>query len=287
MGESTRKRKSDDIVEDSPNESTRAPDFVRRDPFPRPATPLSSRELFFEKPTTPLNSRDAFFDKNNSRTTSLLTDSPADSDADTECVIKSSKSFIDDIKYKESEESYRFTTPPRRSPTSFRHELQKKPFNHSPHGDTPCGVVDELFTGFYGCMPAWDCAMPWRENEDDITDDSDDEEDDHRYGIVRRDATRHDALVIKQLSFPKQLGKEFVSQMEQSQLERQNKTLSRTIRRTPSSRLTTLESDSRQKMAGGSKMRRRTELSTVTEIHWDEKVSDLKTLENMAKLSVF
>ncbi len=287
MGESTRKRKSEDIVEDGPNESTGAQEFARSDPFPRPTTPLNCRDLFFEKPTTPLNSRDAFFDKNNSRTTSLLTDSPADSDVETECFIKSSKSFFGDINCKESEESGGFTTPPRRSPTSFRQELQKKPFNHSPHGDTPCGVVDELFTGFYSCMPAWDCAMPWRENEDDGADDSDDEVGHHRYDIVRRDATRHDALVIQQLSFPKQLGKEFVSQMEQNQQERQNKTLSRTIRRTPSSRLATLESDSRQKMAGGSKMRRRTELNTVTEIHWDEKVLDLKTLENMAKLSVF
>lgn len=286
MGQSARKRKSEEIVEESPNEPSSTPEFARRDAFPRPTTPLNSRELFFEKPTTPLNSRDAFFDKNNSRNTSLLTDSPADSYVDTECVIKSSTSFIDDINHKDREGSGRFTTPSRSS-TGFRQERQRKPFNHSPHGDTPCGVVDELFTGFYGCMPAWECAMPWREDEDDDSDESDDEGNYGRYGIVRRDATRHDAHVIQQLSFPKQLGKEYISHMEKSEAERQNKTLSRTIRRTPSSRLTTLESDSRQKMAGGSKMRRQTELNTVTEIHWDEKVLDLKTLENMAKLSVF
>lgn len=69
---SARKRKSDDVVDTSIDESTRVPDFMRNDLI---ATP------------TILNSRDAFFDKNNSPI-SQLTGSPVESCIDKECVIK-------------------------------------------------------------------------------------------------------------------------------------------------------------------------------------------------------
>ena len=261
-----RKRKSDDIGDDSPDDCNSVPDFVRSDSITKPVI---------------LNSRDAFFDKNHTFT-SLLTDSPAESYIESkECLIVTSKSFCDDENCEYREGRYRYS--PRRSPTNFRRELQTKPLNNIAYGGTPCGVVDELFTGFYGCMPSWECSLPWTE------DDSDDSDDDlnHRYGIVRSDAARHDPKAMREhLSFPK-LGKEYVSQSQQaSSPERKNRTFNRTIRRSPSSRITTLESDSRQRMPG-SKMIRRTEINQVTEIHWDEEVLDMKSLEQMAKLSIY
>lgn len=265
-GKPARKRKCDDIGDDSPDDSFSISDFVRSDSITKP---------------TILNSRDAFFDKNHAFT-SLLTDSPAESSIDKECVIKTSKSFFDDGKCEDREGSYRYT--PRRSPTSFRRELQTKPMNSVTYGGTPCGVVDELFTGLYGCMPSWECSLPWTEDDSDESDD----EPSQRYGMVHRDITRHDPKAIREhLSFPKHLGKEYVSKTEQaSPPQRKNRTFNRTIRRSPSSRLTTVESDSRQKLPG-SKMIRRTEINRVTEIHWDEEVLDMKTLEQMAKLSVY
>lgn len=268
--QSARKRKSDDIVDDGAEDCTTAPDFVRNDPIAKP---------------TILNSRDAFFDKNTSRVTPLLTDSPVESYIDKECIIKSSKSFFDDSNCEDREGSNRYSS--RRNPTSFRRELQTKPsLNNVTYGGTPCGVVDELFTGFYGCMPSWECSLPWREDED--SDESDDEKNLRQSNITRRDMARHDAKAIREhLSFPKHLGKEYVSQSEESHPPKQkNRTFNRTIRRSPASRLTTVESDSRHKMPG-SKMFRRTDINQVTEIHWDEEVLDTKTLEKMAKLSVY
>ena len=92
--------------------------------------------------------------------------------------------------------------------------------------------------------------------------------------------------MCEHLSFPEHLGKGNISQSEESHRERKNVAVNRTIRRTPSSRLTTLESDSRHKLPG-SKMFRRTDINRVTEIHWDEEVLDTKTLEQMANLSVY
>lgn len=159
------------------------------------------------------------------------------------------------------------------------------PTHYCTGGGSPLSVVDELFTGFYGCMPRWECSLPWRGDSED--DDDTQEEEEGENCVMRRDMTQHDAEAIREhLSFPKYLGKESASQsVEESCRERNNTSINRKIHRTPSSRLTTLETDSRQKLPG-SKMFRRTEISKVTEIHWDEKVLDTATLEQMAKLSV-
>lgn len=260
---SARKRKSDDVVDTSSvDESTRVPDFVRNDLI---ATP------------TILNSRDAFFDKKNSPLCQLTDSPPVESSIDKECVIKTAKSFFDDDDRESRQISSRYS--PRRSPTSFRREIQTKPLHNGTSVGSPCGVVDELFTGFYGCMNPWEC-LPWTGQE------SDDEET-HRYGVVRRDTARHDRKAMyDHLSFPEHLGRGNISQSQESHRERNNMTVNRTIRRTPSSRLTTLETDSRHKLPG-SKMFRRTDINRVTEIHWDEEVLDTKTLEQMANLSVY
>mmetsp|Transcript_8674 Transcript_8674/g.20715 ORF Transcript_8674/g.20715 Transcript_8674/m.20715 type:complete len:134 (+) Transcript_8674:153-554(+) len=132
-------------------------------------------------------------------------------------------------------------------------------------------------------MPSWECSLPWTENN---CHDSSDEEEDHRYDIVCNDRTGKDSKAVREhLSFPKHLGKEYTPQLEESPRERKTTVINRNIRRSPSSRLTTLESDSRHKLPG-SKMFRRTDINKVTEIHWDEEVLDTATLEQMAKLSV-
>ena len=260
-----KKRKSEETGDISLDQSANVSDFARNDLIAKP---------------TVLNSRDAFFVTNNSGS-SELTDSPIKICMDKERVIKTAKSFFDDDNRIVPVSSNIHS--PRRSPTSFRRELQTKPLHNTSNGGTPCGVVDELFTGFYGCMPSWECSLPWTEND---TDESDDEEN-RRYGILRHGTERHDAKAIREhLSFPKHLGKEHVSQSEESHREQKNAAVNRTIRRSPTSRLTTLESDSRHKLPG-SKMFRRTDINIVTEIHWDQEILDTKTLEKMAKLSVY
>ena len=265
--DSARKRKSDHIVDECLDDSTAAPDFTRNDLISKPS---------------PLNSRDAFFDKKNSRSgAQRLPDSPVGSSIDKECVLKTSKSFFNDDDCEDREANNRYS--PRRSPTSFRREVQMKPLHNGANAGTPCGVVDELFTGLYGCMPSWECSLPWAE------DDAEDSDNDvsERFGTLHRDTARHDAKAIREhLSFPKHLGREYISQSEEFHLEQKKRTVNRTIRRSPSSRLTTVESDSRHRLSG-SKMFRRTDINRVTEIHWDEEVLDTKTLEQMAKLSVY
>eukprot|EP00537_Pseudo-nitzschia_pungens_P018154 CAMPEP_0172408284 /NCGR_PEP_ID=MMETSP1061-20121228/75777_1 /TAXON_ID=37318 /ORGANISM="Pseudo-nitzschia pungens, Strain cf. pungens" /LENGTH=383 /DNA_ID=CAMNT_0013144409 /DNA_START=26 /DNA_END=1177 /DNA_ORIENTATION=+ len=169
--------------------------------------------------------------------------------------------------------------------------------NNCTGGGSPLSVVDELFTGFYGCMPQWECALPWRGDSEDSNDNDDgdagdtkdeEEDEDEDNDVVHRSVPHRDAESVREhLSVPKHLGREYASQpaAEESRREQNTASFGRTIRRTPSSRLTTLESDSRQRMPG-SKMFRRTEINRVTEIHWDEKVLDTSTLELMAKLSV-
>mmetsp|Transcript_16766 Transcript_16766/g.38718 ORF Transcript_16766/g.38718 Transcript_16766/m.38718 type:complete len:298 (+) Transcript_16766:254-1147(+) len=292
---SARKRKSDDIADVDLDElNASLPEF------------FSSHELT-AKPTI-LNSRDAFFDKKDSFGPHI-TNSPVEHSIGTERVIRTAKSFIDDDdRIAGSPSSNIFSPSPRKTPIKFRRDSYTKSLQKSSVVGTPCGVVDELFTGIYGCMPSWECSLPWTEESDD--DSADDEI--YRNGRVHRDAAGHDANGMREhLSFPRHLGREYASQSEEKNSERKNKTFDRkirrspslrpmteesvqdrkhttinqTIRRSPSSRLTTLESDSRHKLPG-SKMIRRTEINQVTEIHWDEEVLDTKTLEQMAKLSV-
>jgi hypothetical protein len=258
---SARKRKSDDIDDICLDEILDViPEFNR---MTKPAI---------------LNSRDAFFDRNDS-SSSYLGLSPIESCIDKECVIKAAKSFIDDEDREARQANNKYS--PRGSPACFRRQLQSKPLQNITSGGTPCGVVDEFVTGFYGCMPAWECSLPWTDDDYDSSDD----EGNQRY-MIRRDTARHDAQAVREhLAFPKHLGREYVSQSEESHRERKTTMINRTIRRSPSSRMTTLESDSRQKLPG-SKMFRRTEFNKVTEIHWDEEVLDMNTLEQMANLSV-
>eukprot|EP00536_Pseudo-nitzschia_multiseries_P005493 jgi/Psemu1/12676/gm1.12676_g len=307
---STRKRKSDDIGDNAVDEFPGCPEFT---------TSVRSEKL------TVANCQEAFFDKHSPRGQSI---SPDESEGvpfkGNDRVLKPTKSFFDEderVPY-----AVNNTASPPQTPRPYRQEFYKMssstsmqtptpshycmgvasplsvmlaststptPSHYCTGAGSPLSVVDELFTGFYGCMPQWECALPWRDDsEDDYDDtkDNDDEEDDDDDGdwIIRRSVSRQDAESVREhLSFPKHLGKEYVSQptAEESRRERNTPSISRAIRRTPSSRLTTLESDSRQKMPG-SKMFRRTEINKVTEIHWDEKVLDTSTLERMARLSV-
>ncbi|VEU38484.1 unnamed protein product [Pseudo-nitzschia multistriata] len=288
--ESTRKRKSDDIGDNVVDESPSCPDFKTVIPN--------------EKPTV-ANCEEAFFDKKHPRTRGS---SPALENPFTnkERTIQQSKAFFHDEERGRHEVNNACSPPS--TPLSFRQEFHKvstptpshycvgvgghspTPSHYCVGGGSPLSVVDELFTGFYGCMPHWECAVPWRGDSDE--DDDDDKQDQEEYSydknyILRRE-TSHDAEAIREhLSFPKRLGREYVSQStEESRQQRNSTTINRTIRRTPSSRLTTLESDSREKLPG-SKMFRRTEINKVTEIHWDEKVLDTATIEQMAKLSVY
>jgi len=288
-GKAARKRKSDDIADVDLDELyVSPPDFAR---YERVA-----------KPTIP-NTRDAFFEKNitfgSSSGGSLV-----ESSVGTERVIKTAKSFIDDDDPVPYPASNIFS--PLVSPMNCRHESKAKPLNSGFVAGTPCGVVDELFTGIYSCMPSWECSLPWTENDDDESVD----DKNYRYGIVDRATARDDAKGMRDhLSFPKQLGREHALQSEDIHVElksttthhgihrlsrpkiedrrktRKNTISVRSIHRSPSSRSTTLESDSRHKLSG-SKIIRRTEINRVTEIHWDEELLDTKTLEQMAKLSV-
>ena len=226
---SAKKRKSDDIADVDLDELTKSlPDF-----FP-------SDELI-AKPSI-LNSRDAFFDKNDSFG-SHLTDSPVARSIGTERVLRTSKSFIDDDDRAAGSPAETIFSPrPRRSPIKFRRDSHTKSLQNSSVVGTPCGVVDELFTGFYSCMP--ECSLPWTEESDD--DSIDDEI--YRYGRGHRNTVGHDAKGMREhLSFPKHLGREYVSQSEEKHPERKNRTIVRTIRTSPSSRPTTEESGQESK----------------------------------------
>jgi len=304
---SPKKRKSDDIIDGTFEESTNVTEFVDNDSITKP---------------TLLNCRDAFFDqKDYDDFTPIYT--PTESGGNKERVIKISKSFFDEDDREEYQPINRY---PSRSPTSYRREQEPKPLHSGSMGGTPCGVVDELFGGFYGCMPSLECALPWREHQ--LSDDDDDlsyhaspSSSPYTYQVhaspsspytyqvkssalqAQSKTVRRDPKDIREhLSFPEHLGREYVSQSEEGQIERKNTagnrmirrprqpssrpTNDRTIHRTPSSRLTTIETDSRQRLPG-SKMIRRTDVNQVTEIHWDEKVLDISTLEQMAaKLSM-
>ena len=231
-----------------------------------------------------LNIREAFFDKSSRRsyqTPAALT-TICKSDAGGERIIRSSNSFSDDgddISYKVSSDS------PRQSPQTF----QKRPLltiSSIIGGVSPCGV-DELF---YGCnmLSSWKRPLVYSDEEDDNDNDTEDEENDD-YIISGHEIKRQDAKhnIREHLSFPENLGKEFVSQNhdESRQATDSSNSTRRMIRRSPSSRETTLESNSRHKLSSSGKMFRRTDINKVTEIHWDEQVMDNDTLEKMAKLS--
>jgi len=268
---STRKRKSDDIGEANLDKFESCPDFTVATRHDKPAI---------------VNYQEAFFDQNSPRPHERQpTDSPVIRFTTNERAIKPAKSFFDDDERVPCESSK--AVSPKSSPRGFRKDFQRASSHTCGGGTSPFSVVDELFTGFYGCMPQWECSLPWR-GDHESDDDSEDEEHD-RDGIVRHGISRQDPEAVREhLSFPKHLGKEYASKpIDESRRDRNIASLNRTIRRTPSSRLTTLESDSRQKLPGSTKMFRRTEISKVTEIHWDEQVLDTATLEKMAKLSVF
>lgn len=269
---STRKRKSDDIGETNLDKFERSPDFT-----------VVTRH---DKPVI-VNYQEAFFDKNSPHPHERQpTGSPAIRFNTNERAIKPAKSFFDDDDERVPCENSKVASP-KSSPRGFRKEFKRASSHTCGGGASPLSVVDELFTGFYGCMPQWECSLPWR-GDHDSDGESEDEENDCDT-IVRLGISRQDPEAVREhLSFPKHLGKEFVSKpINESRRDRNIASLNRTIRRTPSSRLTTLESDSRQKLPGSSKMFRRTEINEVTEIHWDEQVLDTATLEKMAELSVF
>ena len=263
---SARKRKSDDIIDDV-GESTDDDDD----------------DDVNERPVL-LNIREAFFDKDSRRSyqTPVALAAICKSDAGGERIIRSSNSFSDDgddISYKVSSDS------PRQSPQTF----QKRPLltiSSIIGGVSPCGV-DELF---YGCsmLSSWKRPLVYSDEEDDNDNDTEDEENDD-YIISGHEIKRQDAKhnIREHLSFPENLGKEFVSQNhdESRQATDSSNSTRRMIRRSPSSRETTLESNSRHKLSSSGKMFRRTDINKVTEIHWDEQVMDNDTLEKMAKLS--
>jgi hypothetical protein len=273
---SARKRKSDDIVDDEggPDKQISYPEFTDDD----------DDDDVNERPVL-LNSREAFFDKNSPHSYQT----PAaicKSDAGGERIIRSSKSFFDDgddTSYKVDSDAF----SPRKSPPTF----QKRPLltiSSIIGGVSPCGV-DELF---YGCnmLSSWKRPGVYSDEEDDNDNDNDTEDEENDDCIISgHEIKRQDAKdnIREHLSFPKNLGKEFVPQHhdESRQATDSGSSTRRMIRRSPSSRETTLESNSRHKLSSSGKMFRRTDINKVTEIHWDEQVMDNDTLEKMAKLS--
>mmetsp|Transcript_50596 Transcript_50596/g.56485 ORF Transcript_50596/g.56485 Transcript_50596/m.56485 type:complete len:292 (-) Transcript_50596:79-954(-) len=253
---STRKRKSGDIIDDvGPDKLISYPGFT---------SDLN------EKPVL-VNSRDAFFDNNSRRSLATICS------LDDERIIKPSKSFFDDH---DDDESYEVNNnySSRKSPSNF----QKRPLLNSIVGDgSPCGVDDF----FYGCnvISSWKRPLAWSDEDDD--EDNEDEENDNP-SILGIEMKRQDTEenIREHLSFPKTLGEEFVSLYDESREVENSGSSRRMIRRSSSSRVTTLEENSRHKLPG-SKMFRQTDISKVTAIHWDEKVMDDDTLGKMAKLS--
>jgi len=253
---STRKRKSGDIIDGAgPDKQISYPGFASN---------------VNENPVL-VNSRDAFFDNNSRRSLATICS------LDDERIIKSSKSFFDehddDVSYEGNDNYLSHKTSS---------NFQKKPLHSSIVGDgSPCGVDDF----FYGCnvISSWKRPLAWSDEDDD--NGNEDEENDNP-SILSNEMKRQDTKdnIREHLSFPKTLGEEFVSLYDESRQSENSHSPRRMIRRSSSSRVTTLEENSRHKLPG-SKMFRQTDISKVTAIHWDEKVMDNDTLEKMAKLS--
>jgi hypothetical protein len=117
----------------------------------------------------------------------------------------------------------------------------------------------------------WERSLAWSED-----DDSDEDSIIHPSNVLRGDDIR------EHLSVPKHLGKQFAETNIYEVASGQN---APHLRRSPSSRIKTLETDSRHKLPG-SKMFRQTDVDNVTEIHWEEKILDTTALDLMAKLSL-
>lgn len=148
----------------------------------------------------------------------------------------------------------------------FRHFRHQSTSSHE--SESPCSVAT-LTRGCGACF--WERSLAWSE------DDEDDEDD-----IIVHPIHNHEGTAIREhLSVPKHLGKDFAETQE----ARRCRSTMMPIRRPSSSRITTVESDSRHKLHGA-KMFRQTDLDQVTEIHWEEKVLDTTALEMMAKLSL-
>jgi hypothetical protein len=157
------------------------------------------------------------------------------------------------------------TSPAPETPL-FRHYRHQSSSSHE--GDSPCSVA-ALTRGCGVCF--WERSLAWSEDEDDDDDD----------GILHPSLTQKAQNIQDHLSVPQHLGKDFAKKPEVT------RSINRPahFRRPSSSRVVTLERDSRHKLRG-SKMFRQTDVDQVTEIHWEEKVLDTTALEMMAKLSL-
>jgi hypothetical protein len=165
----------------------------------------------------------------------------------------------------------------------FRHFRHHSSSSHE--SDSPCSVA-ALTRGCGACF--WERSLAW--SEDDDGDDHDHNDDDEDDSIVLHPSHHHKGSDIREhLSVPIHLGKEFAEtqQQQQHQIGRCRNTTTLPIRRPSSSRITTLETDSRHKLCGSKKMFRQTDIDHVTEIHWEEKVIDnIISLDMMTKLSL-
>lgn len=148
----------------------------------------------------------------------------------------------------------------------FRHYRHQSSSSHE-SGESPCSVA-ALTRGCGACF--WERSLAWSEDEDDDDD-----------GILHPSLTNRVNDIREQLSVPKHLGKEFIEAQEHYQGHAPHKH----IRRASSSRVVTLETDSRRKTRGH-KMFRQTDVDKVTEIHWEEKVLDTTAIDLMAQLSL-
>jgi hypothetical protein len=160
----------------------------------------------------------------------------------------------------EEAEKSDFNLPSAPVSPSFRKIQYRNSSNNSSlyEGDSPCGV-DALTRGCGACF--WERSLAWSEDDED-SDDS----------IFYTDYGPSSSL-RDHLSVPEHLGKEHMNDGRRSPIRRS------------SSRIITVESDSRHKLPSA-KMFRQTDVDNVTEIHWEEKVLDTSTLEMMAKLSL-
>ncbi|KAG7366969.1 hypothetical protein IV203_029639 [Nitzschia inconspicua] len=159
----------------------------------------------------------------------------------------------------------RFTAPTPKTPL-FQHYRRQSSSSHE--SDSPCSVA-ALTRGCGACF--WERSLAWSEDEEDDED-----------GIVHPTLTNKAKDIRDHLSVPKHLGREYA---ETHELRKSTSDFPAHVRRPSSSRVVTLESDSRHKIRGA-KMFRQTDVDKVTEIHWEEKVLETTALDLMAKLSL-
>ncbi|KAL3915181.1 MAG: hypothetical protein SGILL_005767 [Bacillariaceae sp.] len=138
-------------------------------------------------------------------------------------------------------------------------------------GDSPCSVA-AITRGCGACF--WERSLAWSEDED-----SDDDSIVHSRMIMRSGS------ITEHLSVPEHLGKEFVEAKTRIAGPARSSRGGVPLRRPPTSRTVTLETDSRHKLPGA-KMFRQTDVDKVTEIHWEEKVLDDSAIDLMAQLKL-